>query len=119
MVIVVHPGLAGIQVWWRDPLGAAIFAFPGGPSALFDQAVVGTAGQGEFGDVGGSVVFGPAVDVVGLTPVARGGAARPGAAAVERMQNDALSGSGEAFGAATVERFAGVFVVDHQIVIRL
>ena len=35
------------------------------------------------------------------------------------MQHDALPGSGEALGAPTVERFAGVFVVDHQIVMSL
>jgi len=83
VVIVVDAGLPGVEVWRRDPFGPAVFAFPGGPAAFVDEAVVGPAGQGECGDVGGSVVVGPALDVVGLTPVARGGAAWSGAAAVE------------------------------------
>jgi len=84
-----------------------------------DQAVVGTAGQGEFIDVGFPVVGDPAVDVVDLTPVGRCGAARAGAAPLERVQHDALPRSCEAFRAATVQRFAGVFVIDHQVVMRL
>ena len=35
------------------------------------------------------------------------------------MQHDALPAGGEAFGAAAVERFAGVLVVDHQVVMGL
>ena len=35
------------------------------------------------------------------------------------MQHDALSGGCEAFGAPAVERLAGVFVVDHQVVMSL
>ena len=68
---------------WRNPFGAAVFSFSGGPAAFFDEAVVGPAGQGEFGDVDRPVVFDPAVDVVHLAPVAGRGAAWPGAAAVE------------------------------------
>ena len=75
VVVVVDAVLPGVEVRRRDPFGAAVFAFPGGPAAFFNEAVVGPAGQGECGDVGGPVVFGPALDVVGLTPVARGGAA--------------------------------------------
>ena len=77
----------------RDPFGPAVIAFPGGPAAFFDEAVVGPAGQGECGDVGGPVVVGPALDVVGLTPVARGGAAWSGAAAVEGMKAARHQGS--------------------------
>jgi len=69
-------------VRWRNPFGAAVFSFSGGPAAFFDEAVVGPAGQGEFGDVDRPVVFDPAVDVVHLAPVAGRGAAWPGAAAV-------------------------------------
>ena len=85
VVIVVDAGLPGVEVWRRDPFGPAVFAFPCGPAAFFDEAVVGPAGQGEFGDVGRPVVFDPAVDVVHLAPVAGRGAAWPGAAAVEGM----------------------------------
>ena len=110
--MVVDPRLPRVEVWWWNPFRAAVFAFPRGPAALFDQAVVGTASQCEFVDVGFTIGRGPSVDVVDLTPITGGGAARTGAAAVERVQNDALPGGGEALGAATVERFAGVFVVD-------
>jgi hypothetical protein len=99
VVVVVDPRLPRIEVRWWDPFGAAVFALPRGPAALFDQAVVRATGQGQLVDVGFSI-GGPAIDVVDLAPVARGGAARTGAAAVERMQNDALPGGGEALGAA-------------------
>ena len=59
---------AGVQVWWWDPFGAAVFALAGGPALLFDGAVVGAAGQGERGDVG-VAVGGPAVEVMDLSPV--------------------------------------------------
>src|SRR4029077_11234577 len=118
MVVVVDSVLPGVEVWWWDPFGAAVFAFPRGPAALFDEAVVRATGQGQLVDVGFSIGS-PAIDVVDLAPVAGGGAARARAAAVERMENDTLPRGGEAPGAATVERFAGVFVVDHQVVMRL
>jgi hypothetical protein len=61
--------------------GAAVSAFSGAPTGLFDE-LVGGAGQGERIDVGGAVVGGPVVDMVGFTPVGRGGAAGFCAAAV-------------------------------------
>ena len=85
VVVVVDAGLAGVEVGWWEPFGAAVFAFAGYPAALFDQAVIGSAGQGEVVDVGLAVVGGPAVEVVGLGPVARCGAARSGAPPVQRV----------------------------------
>ena len=52
VVIVVHPRLAGVELGWWDPFSAAIFAFSGAPTACFDAAVVGAAGQGVIGGVG-------------------------------------------------------------------
>ncbi len=43
MVVVVHPRLAGIQVWRWDPFGAAVFAFSGLSSRLVRRG--GCAGR--------------------------------------------------------------------------
>ena len=106
-------------MWWWNPFGAAVFAFTGGPALLFDGTVIGTAGQSQPVDVGFSVVGGPAIDVVNLAPIAGRGAARLGAAPLEGMQHDALPRCRESFGAAAVQRFTRVLVVDDEIVIRL
>jgi hypothetical protein len=44
-----------IEVRWRDPLGFAVFAFAGGRAAELDEGVVGSAGEGEFVDIGNHV----------------------------------------------------------------
>ena len=44
VVVVVGAGLAGIEVWWWDPFGAAVFSYTGRPAALFDESVVWAAG---------------------------------------------------------------------------
>ena len=119
MVVLVDPRLSSVEVWWWNPFGAAIFAFSGGPTALFDEAVIRAAGQCEFVDIGEAICGCPAIDVVYLRPVARDSAARPSTAAVQRVQDDPLPRRGEAFCAATVELFAGVLVVDDQVVMRL
>jgi hypothetical protein len=36
VVVVVDPGLAGVEVRWWDPFGAPVFAFAGAPAAVFD-----------------------------------------------------------------------------------
>jgi hypothetical protein len=90
MVVVVDPPLSSVEVWWWNPFGAAIFAFSGGPTALFDEAVIRAAGQCEFVDIGGAICGCPAIDVVHLRPVARDSAARPSAAAVQRAISDLM-----------------------------
>src|ERR1700758_303218 len=95
VVEVVDPGLAGVEVGRWEPLGAAVFPFSGAPAGLFDELVVGGAGQGERGDIGGAVVGGPAVDMVGFTPVARRGAAGSRAATVTCVEHDPLSSGGQ------------------------
>src|SRR3954466_2834048 len=112
VVEVIHPRLAGVEVWWWNPFGAAVFAFSRCPTTVFDEAIVRSAGQRGVGDVGFTVVGDPAIHVVDLTPIARSGAAGPGAASLQVVQHDALSGGGEAFGTAAVERLAGVLVID-------
>src|SRR6185369_5550579 len=62
MMDVIHPRLASVEVRWWNPLGAAVFPPPGGPAAGFDDAVVGSAGQGEFVGVGVTAAR-PIVDV--------------------------------------------------------
>ena len=104
MVVVVHPGLTGVEVGGWEPLGAAVFTFSGAPAGLFDESVVGWAGQGERVDVGGAVVGGPAVDMVGFTPVARRGAAGFCAAAVFGVEHDPLPTGGESFRPTQIER---------------
>ena len=41
MVIVVHPRLAGVEVWWWDAFGAAVFAYSGGPAGVLDERLWG------------------------------------------------------------------------------
>ena len=77
----VRSGLAVIQVRWGYPFGVAVGVFAGGESALFDESVVGSAGQGELIDVG-AVGGLPALDVVDLAVVRGGVASRLGAATV-------------------------------------
>jgi len=55
----VRSGLAMIQVRRRYPFGFAMGVFAGGESALLDEPVVGSAGQGQFVDVG-AAALGPA-----------------------------------------------------------
>jgi len=38
-----HSGLAGVEVGWGDPFGAAVFVFSGFPAAGFDEKVMGFA----------------------------------------------------------------------------
>ena len=64
MVEIIDPGLATIEMGWWDPFGASVFAFSGFPAAFLEEAVIGWAGQGEFGDVGLSAVG--AVTVCGV-----------------------------------------------------
>ena len=52
MVVVVDSCLAGVEFGGWDPFGAAVFADAGAPVGVFDEEVVGFAGQGEFVDVG-------------------------------------------------------------------
>src|SRR5690242_15330106 len=119
MVVVVDACLPGVQMWWWNPFGAAIFALSGGPPLLLDEAVIRAAGQRRVGDVGFTARGGPAVDVVNLAPVPWRGATRPRTTTVHGMQHNALPRSRKAFRPAAVERFAGVLVIDHQIVIGL
>jgi len=61
--------MASVQARRRDPLGSTVFALSRFPAAIFNEAVVGSAGQGEVVDVGVSAV-GPVLGgVVYLAPV--------------------------------------------------
>ena len=73
----------------------------------------GGAGQGELVDVGGAGVGGPAVDMVGFTPVARRGAAGFCAPAVLGVEHDPLPSGGESFRPAQIQGFFGV-VIEHR-----
>ena len=88
MVEVVDAGLAVVEVGWWDPFGVAVGVFSGGP-ALFGEAVVGSAGQGQGVDVGATGAR-PAVDVVDLGPVAGDVATRLGAATVLGMNVEVM-----------------------------
>ena len=76
MVEGVGSRLAVVGVRWRDPFGFAVFAFAGGPVAGSDEGVVGSAGEGEFVDIG-AMGGGPVLDVVDFAPVSANGAAGP------------------------------------------
>ena len=52
VVVVVDAGLAGVEVRWWDPFGAAVAAFSRRPAAGCDAAVIAAAGQGFVGDIG-------------------------------------------------------------------
>lgn len=90
VVVGVDAGLAGVEWGWWDPFDGAVVADADLP-ALFGEAVVRAAGQHFDVDVGLSMVFDPALDVMDLTAVARHGAAGVGASAVTRVQHDPLS----------------------------
>ena len=77
MVVGVGAAAEGF-VGWGYPFGGAVAAFSGGPAAAFDQAVVGSAGQVEVVDVGGSALGPVGGGVVDLAAVAGHGAAREG-----------------------------------------
>ena len=86
-------------MWWRDPFGAAVFAFSGAPATGFHTAVVWGTREGEVIDVGLAVV-GPVVDRVMDLAVGPGYcAAGPCTAAVPGQQYDSLVGRGDAAGA--------------------
>ena len=62
-------GVGACRQWelrWGDPFGVAVGEFSGFPT-LVEESVVGSAGQGEFVDIGQTTV-GPFVDVVDLGP---------------------------------------------------
>jgi hypothetical protein len=80
----IRSGLAVIQVRRGDLFGVVVGVFAGGESVLFDESVVGSAGQGEVVDVG-AVGGLPALDVVDLAVVGGGVASRFGAATVLGM----------------------------------
>jgi len=84
--------------------------------AVFGEAVVPTAGKGDFVDVG-LPVAGPSRGVVDLRPVAGDGAAGFGAPTVAGVQHDPLGCRGEAFRPTQVERFVGVFVEHREVVV--
>ena len=87
----------------------------GGPAAVFvDEAVVGSAGQGQFVDVGVAVVGPVAQGVVDLAAVGGYGAAGFGAAAVAGDEHDPLRRRGDPFGAKQVQRLSGGVVEDGQ-----
>ncbi|KPG26464.1 hypothetical protein AN913_21050 [Mycobacteroides immunogenum] len=72
--------LTDVKLWWGYPFGGPIWSFSGVP-AVVQEAVVGSAGEGEVVDVGGSAV-GPFGDVVDFAEVSGDRAAGVGAAAV-------------------------------------
>ena len=90
MMVVIHPRLAVVEKRWRNPLGAAVFAFSGTPAAGFDQAVVRSTGQAFVGDVGLSTVGPIQFGVMHLAAVARHRTPRERAAAVLGVQHNAL-----------------------------
>ena len=88
------------QVWWGYPFAGAVGELAGVPAAFFDKAVVGSAAESKVVDVGGAAVGPVTGGVVDLAGVAGCGAVGEGAAAVFVVQDDALIGVGDAFGAA-------------------
>ena len=113
-------GGAPVEMRWRDPFGAAVFAFSGSPAAFGDQPVVAVRRLGPrrrcwSSPAGGPIGFG----VVDLAAVAGHCAAGKGAAAVLGMQHDALPRRGGAPGATQIQRQLGVVVEDHQVVKRV
>ena len=78
---------------------------------------MGSAGQGEVGDVGTTAVLPVGDRVVGLAVRGRLGAVRVGAAAVAGEQGQALPGRCGASGPAQVQRHAVMLVEHTQVVI--
>ncbi len=85
MVKSVGPGLAVVEMWWRDPFGGCVFAFSGGPAAL-GQWVMAAAGKGEVVDVGDAALR-VGGDMMHLTVIAGHIAARVRAATILGVQH--------------------------------
>ena len=86
----MSPG-AGMSPMRRGGGQAAIGAADELPAALMDGAVVGSAEQGQIGEVGGAAVE-PVAQVVGVAPGQGSGAVGEDTAAVADGQGGALGG---------------------------
>ncbi|WP_454789649.1 hypothetical protein [Mycolicibacterium lutetiense] len=96
VVVGVDAGLAGVQEWGWDPFALAALVDAGGPFAGADEALIGTAAEGEFVDVGASAFCPVLVGVVDLGPVRGGGAAGAGTATFTAEQHQPLGQGGGA-----------------------
>ena len=89
-VVVVHPGLAGVQPGWWDPFDVAVGVDSRGPTSWPDHAVIRSARKPQLVDVGLSVVRPVSGGVVNLTAVGTQGAAGFRAPALPGDQHDSL-----------------------------
>ena len=83
--------------------------------ALAEQGVVGSAAEEQAVGVG-AAILGPGWVVVDFAVLAGLGAVRPRTAAVAGVADYSLIGSGDAFGAAEIQRPVGVVLEHRQIV---
>ena len=81
---------SGGGVQWALPFFIAVCQVLG--FVLVDEPVVGAAGQGEFGDVGATIVLPVGVGVMGLAAAGGLGAVRSGASAVAGEEHQSLTG---------------------------
>ena len=117
-VIVVKPGLAGVQLRWRHPFDLAVLVHPGGPAANpADDAVVGAAREAEFVDVGVAALSPIGRDVMHLRAVGADGAARFGASTITGNQHDPLRRGSDALGAEQIQGRSRGTVEHRQVVI--
>ncbi len=83
------------------------------PAALMDRPVVGSAQQGQVGQVGGAPVE-PVAQMMGLAPGQGTGTTREDAAAVAHGQGGALGGGDDPAGPAEVQRLGGGATKDRE-----
>ena len=88
MMIVIHPRLAVIEMWRRDPLGIAVAEFDC-PPAFVNHFMVGLTSQRQPVDVCPAAMC-PVVVVMNFGPISRDIAAGGGAAAILRIEDQSL-----------------------------
>src|ERR1700744_4614289 len=116
MMIVIDSRLAVIEMWRRNPLGASVFEFYC-PPAFINQFMVRLTSQCQPVDVR-SAAAGPVVVVMNFRPVSGYIAARGGAAAILREEDQSLVRRGYSTRSAQIQRPVFVLVEYRQVVVR-
>src|ERR1700683_4055489 len=112
----IRSRLAVIEMWRRNPLGASVFEFYC-PPAFINQFMVRLTSQRQPVDVR-LAAAGPVVVVMNFGPVSGYIAARCGAAAILRVEDQSLVRRGYSTGPAQIQRPVFVLVEYRQVVER-
>jgi hypothetical protein len=91
VVVVVDTRLPGIKLRRWDPFDATVCPYSSDPAGLFDEAIMGRTSEDFFVDIGIATARPASLGVMDLAAIAGHCATGEGAAAVARMQDDALA----------------------------